>query len=134
MRKFRWWRHGQGWCNRSDTSIKFLTLLWQLICSGFLSSFNSDTLKSTYWSCWFVSWCESLFRYRIHPWIYCVWFRGGIKIGWFLCYFSWVYGIWGGFGVYVKVGLVWTLYYAHCLILDLKLLFLLDSLLLIYFI
>ena len=49
-----WDVRGSKWSGRSDTSIEFLTLLLQLNWSGHASSFNYDTLKSAYRSCWFV--------------------------------------------------------------------------------
>ena len=47
---------GKVWSNRSDTSMKFLILL--LHCSGIVPFLNSETLKLTYWSYWFVLWYE----------------------------------------------------------------------------
>ena len=54
-----WDVQGNDWFSIYDASVKFITLQFQLNWSGFVFSFNSDTLKSTHFSCLFVLWSDS---------------------------------------------------------------------------
>ena len=112
--------------------MNFPALLLQLGWSGFASSFNSDTLNSTYWSCWFALWSEPL------SWaISCsTEYISGSTVSTFGCvskldfcatFLGYIF-----VGVDIKVDLLWTLTHAYCLILYLNLSFLLDPLLLFY--
>ena len=106
-----WDVQGNGWSSRYETLVKFIALRFQLNWSGFLFSFNSDTLKSTYSSCLFVLWSEP--PLLIIP---CgTWCVSGSVVSGFACvsklggFCAILLGIWGGFDINVKIDLVWTL-------------------------
>ena len=105
-----WDVRGSEWSGRSDTSIKFLTLLLQLNWSGLASSFNYDTLKSAFRSCWFVLRSKPL-PFAMACGTECIL---GSTVSDFNCiskldFCATFLGYMGRFGVDVKVDLVQTL-------------------------
>ena len=82
-----------------------------------LLSFNSDTLKSTYWSCWFVVWSESL-SLTVSFGTECILGSTVSGLGFVgKLSFCAAFGDRGGFGANVKVDLVKTQTHADRLIL-----------------